>query len=206
MQYDSGGALYELVSSDNADIGMTGWVEGANATYHWVREKFTTNGTTVVPLTTSWYSVYRARLDDATAGQITIRTATGDNTRLIIAAAYGGTLIGAFTVPVDHHGEIYQWTIESTKDAANDVTALVVLLYRTIGGAWTIMDTGEYNTANGRQVHEFAHARILVGPVDLRLHVEECSASNIRMSGTISYALVNREAGYVQVGPTKVGF
>lgn len=209
ITYDAGGTTIELVSSEAADTAKEGWVEGVDLNYDWVREKFTTNaanGTTAVELETQFYSIYRARLQDACAGQITFRKKTGPSTRLIIAAGYGGTLFAGITIPRYHQAEVNNIRVETSKSAANDITAVFYFLSRPVGEPWVIEETIEYRSASILQQIHYEPPRIKEGPIDLRMYCSLMSASDVRVSASIDFDLINKVKPYQQIGPTKVGF
>ena len=202
MLYDSGGTIYEVVSSEAADAGVV-WLEGVDANYNWVREWATLNGTGAVEFDTEFYSAFRARSVLAQTGVVTFRKKTGPATRVIIPIGLGGTLIAAMTIPRNYRIAISRWSIDATKDAANNVNIYAQLLTRVPpDGAWTIQDTIEYRTASGEGIEPFDPWRGFNGPLDIRVHVAECSANSIRIGARIGYAMKNLRG--TPFGPTLV--
>jgi len=204
VQYDSGGALYEVVSADAGDTG-TGWVEGLDSNYDWVREKFTLNGTTPVALTTSWYTVFRARLDFIPDGLFTTRTVTGSNTRIIITPPYGGTLFAAFSVPRNYEVRVSSIDVEIVRPIGGDTVALIYLLKRDIGGPWTIQDSMEHYSPRptGRK---YEVPLRFTGPTDIKLNVASVGSNSLSVSGDISFWLINNTPNEGTCGPILVGF
>ncbi|KKL75524.1 hypothetical protein LCGC14_2053990, partial [marine sediment metagenome] len=144
--------------------------------------------------------------DDECAGQITFRTATGDNTRMIITAGFGGSLFGGFSVPENHQAEVHTFRVEATRDTVNSVIALFQFLERPVGAPWRIRETIEYYTEARVGTVEYPNPRIVPGPADIRMHCEEMSANNVRVSASLNFVLVNTRSGYQQIGPELVGF
>lgn len=185
--FSASGQLLEVVGA----LGdtQTGWVEGLRyPDFAWVRETFTLNGTTAVNLATTWYTVFRARLNGAvSAGTPVFRPQGGGATWLQIGPGFNGTLHASISNPVGTAIVLTGWDLEVTRPVAGSATVEFQLLTRPCGSTngWTCSGTGEYYTEGGPLFQEFRSPILLEGPHDVKVRAAAVSAANLEISATI---------------------
>ncbi len=203
VPYSTTGQLLEIVSSTATDI-FSGWAEGLDANYDWVKEYFTMDGVTPVGLTTEWYSSSKARLTNGGAkGTVVVREDGGGATWLQISAGFGGTLHGAFGIPAGYMAILQKWEVCLTKPAASG-SVHVHLISRPSGQTeWTIEDTIDIDSDVHNNIQaEFLSRPTVFGPADIKIRIASVSAASMVMSGSFDLIL-RRDAGLF-AGPTEV--
>lgn len=203
VPYSTTGQLLEVVSNTATDI-FSGWVEGVDENYNWVREYFTMTGVTPVDLVTEWYSASQARLTDGGAkGTVIVREDGAGSTWLQMSEGFGGTLHGAFSIPTGYLAIIQEWEICLTKPAASG-SVHIHLVSRPSGQTeWTIEDTIDIDSDVQTDVRKELVSRPTVsGPADIKIRVASVSAASMVMSG--SFGLILRRNAGMFAGPTEV--
>jgi hypothetical protein len=138
-------AVTHYVSSDNALDTTEITVEGLDANYETVEESIDLQGTTFVPLTTSFIRVFRAYNSSATewVGNAYVSSSNvgaggipTDTTKIhvFIRPAYQQTMMCVYTVPADHIGWIV--SIRCSRDRSIAAVLTYQIVKRDFGKIW----------------------------------------------------------------------
>lgn len=134
----------ELLSSSAADASAgTGcrsvFVQGLDNNYNQLSESVVPNGVSVVALANSYIVINSATClvngsGNVNAGNITIRVSGGGSAQGYIAAGFGGSQQGRFTVPAGYTLVLENFFILSNKTASPSASASVLATFVLPGG------------------------------------------------------------------------
>ena len=179
--------IHNIVSSSVQDgVAGTGaltiTINGLDAAYAEVNETITMNGTTIVPTVYSY--IFINRMSVATAGStatnvgtITSTAQTDATVSAQITAGDGQAALGVYQVPLGKTTYLFDFNASVRLASGAAGTAILQLMTRTFGGAWTKRQTIMVNATGGSFV-ERAYKSPLVLAAKTMVKIQVTSDTN----------------------------
>jgi hypothetical protein len=195
--FDNSAQSLEIVSSLANDTAAgtgarTVTVVGLDANRLQRSETVTLNGTTAVAISGTWMRVFRAYVatagtNEVNVGDISIRIASGGDTRARITALTGQTLMAVYTVPAGRTGYMFRYYASlNTGSPATAAAMDLRLWFRTSTGVRTLKH--QQSLMAGAFSHTFAAPLVVAEKTDVFLDAV-VSANNSDICGGFEMVL-----------------
>ncbi len=170
-------------------------MSGLDANYAEQEVDVTLNGTSAVATTETWLRVYRLKVLTAgsggqNAGTLTVRhTSTTANVFTVTPAAANQSRVCAFTVPANATCLVKGVYVSATEATAAGTRATVSLRIRDTGGVYRSVFTQNVTDSYPLD-YVFPTGLRVDAKADVKVSVEEVSASNTVVTGALDYVLL----------------